>query len=249
MQDEDKLLEKRALELARLANDGGYYTFSPFLTLAQQSVVSRLEGRLETPLLWLGGYPGAERRLACFGWEDAWGYGPQSPIRTLHIRAKNPRFSRELGHRDYLGSLMNLGLDRSRLGDLLVGDRECWLFCLEETAAFLCQELTQVGSTPVICAPGEAPETLVQEPEPRQITAASARADALAAGVWGLSRSESQGYFSKGLVLIDGRECPDPGRTLKAGELLSLRGKGRFRYEGEAGQTRSGRLRAWVRVW
>ena len=79
MQDEDKLLEKRALELARRANDGGYYTFSPFLTLAQQSVVSRLEGRLETPLLWLGGYPGAERRLACFGWEDAWGYGPRAP--------------------------------------------------------------------------------------------------------------------------------------------------------------------------
>ena len=67
--------------------------------------------------------------------------------------------------------------------------------------------------------------------------------------MWGLSRSESQGYFAKGLVFIDGRECPDPGRTLKAGELLSLRGHGRFRYEGEAGQTRSGRLRAWVRVW
>ena len=115
--DEDiRQLQKRFSELAARANGRGRYTYTQFLTLAEQDVLRKLERQLDAPFRWMGGYEAAERRLACFGREEDMGYPADSPICCLRIYPASRKFAGDLGHRDFLGSLMGLGIERRLLG-------------------------------------------------------------------------------------------------------------------------------------
>ena len=248
--DEDiRQLQKRFSELAARANGRGRYTYTQFLTLAEQDVLRKMERQLDAPFRWMGGYEAAERRLACFGREEAMGYPADSPICCLRIYPASRKFAGDLGHRDFLGSLMGLGIERRLLGDIQLVDGEGYLFCLEEIAPFICDNLIQVARTTVRCEVCEAPERLSEPPELSEVVVASERLDALIAAVWKLSRSEAQGLLEKGMVFIDGRMIESAAHNLKEGDVVSVRHQGRFRYEGTLRETKKGRLRVSVRVW
>lgn len=248
-QDNFRHLQNRFSELAARAEGQGRYTYTPFLTLAEQDLLCRMTGRLAAPFRWQGGYEGAERRLACFGREEDMGYPPPCPIACLSMAPAAPRFAGQLGHRDYLGALMGLGIRRELLGDIQLSGGGAWLFCLEEIAPFIAENLTQAGKTILRCAPSRPPEALSRPPEPTALVVASPRLDGLIAGVWRLSRGESQQLIEKKLVFLDGRQEESPSRAVPEGAMVSVRGMGRFRYEGEEAQTRKGRLRVRVRIY
>ena len=248
--DEDiRQLQKRFEELAARADGRGRYTYTQFLTLAEQDVLQKQARSLATTFQWMGGYEAAERRLACFGREEHMGYPPESPVQCVMIAPANKKFSGELGHRDFLGSLMGLGIERRLLGDIQLVDGEGYLFCLEEIAPFICDNLIQVARTTVRCEVCEAPERLSEPPELSEVVVASERLDALIAAVWKLSRSEAQGLLERGMVFIDGRMIESAAHNLKEGDVVSVRHQGRFRYEGTLRETKKGRLRVSVRVW
>jgi RNA-binding protein YlmH len=219
------------------------------LTLAEQDVLQKQARTLPTTFRWMGGYEGAERRLACFGREEDMGYPPESPVQCIMIAPANKKFAGELGHRDFLGSLMGLGIKRQLLGDIQIVDGVGYLFCLEEIAPYLCDNLVSVGRTTVRCEGCEPPAQLSQPPEPCDLVVASERLDALIAAVWRLSRSEAQELLEKGMVFIDGRLVESPSHPLKEGDVVSVRHRGRFRYEGMLRETKKGRLRVCVRIW
>ena len=245
----EKDLQNRFAELSARAYARGRYTYTHFLTLAEQDVLCRMAGRLEAPFRWMGGYEGAERRLACFGEEGRIGYPPECPILCLSIGPAAPKFSGKLEHRDYFGAVMGLGIKRELLGDLNLLEGRAYLFCLKEIAPYLEQNLLQAGRERISCKLCDPPEALFVPPEPTLLTVASPRLDGLIAAVWRLSRSESQQLLEKGLVFLDGRQELSPSRQVPEGTIISVRGKGRFRYEGTAGQTRKGREKAQVRVY
>ena len=249
MEEEIRQLQKRFEELSARADGRGRYTYTQFLTLAEQDVLSRMERQLAAPVTWLGGYDTAERRVACFGREEDMGYPPPDPIRCLCIAPLSKKFAGDLGHRDFLGSLMGLGIKRQLLGDIQIVEGAGWLFCLEEIADYICDNLTSVGRTTVSCTPAQPPEQLSLPPEPSEIVVASERLDALIAAVWRLSRSESQELLERGMVFIGGRLVESPSHTLQEGDLVSVRHKGRFRYEGAVRETKKGRLRVSVRIY
>jgi RNA-binding protein YlmH len=249
VEEDIRQLQKRFEELAARADGRGRYTYTQFLTLAEQDVLQTMSRQLAAPFVWMGGYEAAERRLACFGREEDMGYAPQSPICCLSIAPASKKFSGDLGHRDFLGSLMALGIKRQLLGDIQIVDGVGYLFCLEEIAPYLCENLISVGRTTVHCEPCEAPEQLSQPPEPTEVVVASERLDALIAAVWRLSRSQAQELLERGMVFIDGRLVVSPSHTLREGDTVSVRHQGRFRYEGTLRETKKGRLRVCVRIW
>lgn len=249
MEEDIRQLQKRFEELAARADGRGRYTYTPFLTLAEQDVLQKMARQLACPFQWMGGYDTAERRLACFGREEHMGYAPDCPVRCVAMAPASKKFAGDLGHRDFLGSLMGLGIKRQLLGDIQIVDGVGYLFCLEEIAPYICDNLVSVGRTAVHCAVCEAPEQLSQPPEPTQLVVASQRLDALIAAVWRLSRSDAQELLEKGLVFIDGRLVESPSHTLQEGDLVSVRHQGRFRYEGTLRETKKGRLRVSVRIY
>ena len=249
MEPDLRRLQNRFAELAARAARQNRYAFTPFLSLAEQDALLCMTRTLEAPVTLFGGFDGAERRLACFGDESALGYPPVFPLCCLCIAPAAQKFAADIGHRDFLGALMALGVKRETLGDILVQNRTGWLFCLEEIAPWLCENLTAVGRTAVVCAPSDPPETATALPAPKEAVVSSERLDGLISAVWSLSRSRSKEYFDRELVFVNGRLAGSPAKIPAPGDVISVRGLGRFRYEGLSRETRKGRLRVTVRVW
>ena len=249
MVEDLRQLQKRFEELAARADGRGRYTYTQFLTLAEQDVLQKLSRQLAAPFCSMGGYDTAERVLACFGREEELGYPPSCPVVCVRIAPASKKFAGDLGHRDFLGSLMGLGIERRLLGDIQLVDGEAFLFCLEEIAPYICDNLISVGRTTVHCEVCDPPQKLSEPPEPTELVVASERLDALIAAVWRLSRSDAQELLEKGMVFIDGRLVESPSHNLKEGDLISVRHQGRFRYEGTLRETKKGRLRVSVRIY
>ena len=118
--DKDEFLLKRIRELANLSYQRDIVTFTDFLNLNEQNMLVSLKlHQIGVEVKLFGGYEHAERQMAAFfpgGLGFSWDY----PIDCLKIEPKALRFSEELGHRDYLGALLNLGVDRSVVGDILI---------------------------------------------------------------------------------------------------------------------------------
>lgn len=247
MTQEQQQLAKRFIELSNRSESRGIYLFTNFLTLAEQSILDEIKrsiGRYS----FFGGYPGAERQVVCFGDERELGYEPIFPICCVEISPKNAKFADKLGHRDFLGSLMSLGFTRERLGDIVIDDNVAYLFCLESSAEYICQNLDSVKHTSLNCRVlDELPEVMKKEPDESEINVASERIDAVIASVFNLSRSASQKLFLQKLVYVNSTECSSASMELKEGDLVSVRHSGRFIYGGVAKTTKKGRLRVVIK--
>ena len=170
------------------------------------------------------------------------GYEWKFPILAVNIRPLNAKFADVLTHRDYLGSLMNLGVDRSRIGDIAVMDNSACVFCEEKLAGYLSTELTRVKHTSVVCTVSD-PEEISYTPKTEEIggTVASVRLDSLIALAFHMSRSAVIPLIEGGRTFINGRLSTSNGARLKEGDIISVRGQGRFCLGALEGTTKKGR--------
>ncbi len=244
-------LRNRFHDLAEKSFQQGIFTFTGFLGLSQQDIFWQEESKLSHARYKLeGGYEGADRIVVRFGDPEELGYQVPFPIVCIRIAPLAQKFAEELSHRDFLGALMNLGIDRSTLGDIKVGENQAYLFCLDAIADFICQHLSQVKHTHVKCSlTQETGELPGEEPTPATIQVQSLRADAVLAKVYNLSREKSLELFRGGKVYINGRLCENNSRQLKMGETVNARGHGKFTLVGEPSKTRKGKLAAQVAIY
>lgn len=248
--DKDEFLLKRIRELANLSYQRDIVTFTDFLNLNEQNMLVSLKlHQMGVEVKLFGGYEHAERQMAAFfpgGLGFTWDY----PIDCLKIEPKALRFSEELGHRDYLGALLNLGVDRSVVGDILIKDKEAWFFCLHKMSDFFIENLIRVKHTTVLVSRVEQAEE-IPEPEFEMIngTCASVRLDALIGLAFQASRSSMVSFIESGLVFVNGKLITSNGYEPKEGDIISVRGKGRFIYDGVSRQTKKGRLGVRIRKY
>ena len=169
-------------------------------------------------------------------------------ITCVHIRPRNEKFSDELTHRDYLGALMNLGIEREKLGDILTDGTEAYLFCMADIAPYLCENLNKVRHTSVSCVQ-IALEACCMRPqyEELSVNVASERLDAVISAVWKLSRGISAELIAGEKVFVDGQTARQAGSGIPEGARVSVRGYGKFIYEGAERETKKGRLYVKVR--
>jgi RNA-binding protein YlmH len=244
-------LKNRFRDLADKAFSQNMFTFTGFLGLSEQDVFRQMERELAYVGYTLyGGAEETDRLVVRFGNADELGYEMEFPILCIHIRPLAAKFADQLSHRDFLGALMNLGIDRSTIGDIRVGDKEAYLFCMDSIAEFICDNLEQVKHTHVKCEVVEAAvEVPQEEPEHMTVQASSLRVDAVAAKVYNKSREKCLELFRAQKVFVDGRLCENNSRQLKAGETVNVRGCGKFRVLGEPRETRKGKLSVEVAVY
>ena len=251
MSDEYELLKRRFLELARRSYNSGIFTFTDFLGLAEQAAFAEIKNELRgityTPF---GGAEGAERVMIRFGSEDELGYSQPYPISTLKIEPLNQKFAERLTHRDFLGAIMNLGIERDTLGDIVIIDNVGYLFAKEDIAAYLAESLTKVRRTDVKSTVTDSlPEGELYRTERRSVQANGERLDALVAKVFSLSREDAQSLFKKRLVFADGRQIDSTSYIPKPNEKISVRGHGRFIYLGPQSLTRKGKFNIAIEVY
>lgn len=153
---------------------------------------------------------------------------------------------RKLSHRDHLGALLALGLERTVIGDIAVRDEHSAIvFCDARIAPFLLSELSAVGSDKVKVERFKlSPDfTVPREFDTISDTVASPRLDAVVAALTRLSREGAQEALTKGLVEMNYETCDKPDKPVPEGAVISIRGQGKFIVRSLSGLTKKGRCR------
>lgn len=244
-------LKKRFIDLADKSSRQGIYTFTSFLGLSEQDAFWQIEKEIKYAGYCLyGGMDGTDRKIIRFGNAKEFGYEVEYPIKCIHIKPLLPKFADKLSHRDFLGSIMNLGIDRGTIGDIKVGDKEAYIFCLDKVAEYICDNLKKIKHTNVECKITEKTDAFPEaEPERVNIQVASNRLDAVIAKVYNKSRGDCLELFRGGRVFVNGKLCENNSRILKEQETVNVRGFGKFVMAGEPGETRKGKLSMTVDVF
>ena len=245
---DEQILKGRLLDLAKRSYQQNIYTYSNFLSIAQLALLEEIEEDIsyihyET----FGGNELCERQIVAFGSAKEFGYEGHFPISIIMVSPLLDKFSEMLNHRDFLGALMNLGIERDTLGDIIVKEKRAYIFCLNKIADYICKELTKVKHTNVQCNIIEADipalkPTLV----PLEFPVASLRLDVILASLLKCSRSESISYFEEKRVTLNGKITGRNSILLKDGDVFSVRGHGKFIFDGCGGNTRKGKT--YIRI-
>lgn len=250
MKDQDAFFKNRVDDLKNMAFQREIVTFTDFLDLHQLHMIKDLKNSFpgiitETS----GGYEYAERQMAAFI-PDALSYEWEFPIRCLKIVKSGGKFQERLRHRDYLGAMVHLGVERSMLGDILTSGDAAWFFCVDTMADFFTRELTKVRRTLVetqILPPTET----IPEParKPVRGTVSSVRLDAVLSIAFGGSRTKLTPLVQGGKVYVNGCLVTSNGYTLREGDIVSVRGKGKFQFLQVLSQTKKGRYAILLEVY
>ena len=242
MEKEETLLRKRFIELANTAYQRGIAAYSDFLNLNELNILHTTPKELfPVPYRTFGGYSHSERQMVAF-LPDALCYEYEYPIDVLRVSAVHRKFAESLTHRDYLGALLNLGIERSKIGDLAVTDDSCLIFCHADMSDFIYKEFTRVRHTLISVEKMQLSEFHYM-PERAEIkgNVSSIRLDSVLSSAFPMSRSKLVGYIEGGKVFVNGKMITSNGYRLKENDIISVRGMGRIQYDSVISETKKGR--------
>lgn len=241
--DEQELCKKRLIDLSRQADTKNIVTFSDFLNLNEQNILHGIKRELYSKAELFGGYEQAERQMAAFI-PDALCYEFNYPVVCMKAEPLYPRFAENLTHRDVLGAVMHLGIDRGKIGDLVCSD-SYYIFCEENIHGYIMEHLTQVRHTMMKLTLLEDMQTVEVHPDfqEKSDTIASNRIDAVIAKAYNLSRSEASAYLRAEKVFINGKCITNCNQSCENHAIVSVRGMGRFVFETDNSFSKKGKLR------
>ncbi len=231
----------RLLDLAEAVRKTGKFRTSNFLDPFGQEIAEVVAANYDLHLDFDGGYEGAERKCAIFS--DINFLGKYQSSLKLITALWNEQFAR-LSHRDVLGALMGLGIDRQYIGDLLISLGQVNIICTGKITDFILNNLTSIGTARVNCSYGDITTLLPREEKFKEISAtvASLRLDSVAASGYGTSRSRMSADIAAEKLKLNWQHTTNPAQTVKQGDVISMRGKGRLEVTEVRGKTKKGRI-------
>lgn len=242
--EDDKILIASILDKLKTCLMKNYITNTRFLDLRQRAVAERAineAGGKYNCVFW-GGYEDAERTCAIFfpdymTRDDAI---QNSPIVLLRA-VKNPQDN--LTHRDYLGSIMGIQLNRDRIGDILVNSNGADILVMQEVAEFIQMNLVQAGRKQISISQKPIEDLIIpiENQTKGSGSVASLRIDSIIALIFKLSRGEAKEFIEKGMVFVNNKPCLKAGLDIDVGDRITVRSKGRCKIIELGGQSRKGR--------
>lgn len=225
---------------------------SPFLTEAECARSEAYLGRRGVSFFSFGGYSEAERKRLYIlpdyiegdGIEALLDYGYSSQIKTLLIRGSGYA---KLSHRDFLGSLLSLGIERAVLGDIVILDdgQSAVTFCDERIAPFICSSLERVGGDKVRVSETEIDESELPKRSfaPMNVPISSTRLDCIVAALCDLSRERASELIIGGFVDLNFETEEKPDKKVTPPGVMSVRGFGKYRLVSADTRTKKGKYR------
>lgn len=234
--EDERLLLCRIMDKYNAMRNGGYMTYTGFLSDRASILADRLlryVGAVETEYFFDGGYDGASRKILTFVPEymtaDECRSSENSPLRFVRFS-----YYKEytLTHRDFLGALLSDGISRGVIGDILVNDndKETDIVVIDNILSYLTQSFFSVGRAKTECneITREALFAPEQKMETVKDTVASLRLDGIIAAALGLSRDKASQAVARGLVELNHFHCSKGEKLLEAGDTVTVRGFGKF---------------------
>lgn len=250
MNKEEMMLQKRLIELSRIAYQRGIVTFSDFLNLNELNILHTIpKAELYSQYVTFGGYEHSERQMVAF-LPDALCYEYEYPISIIKVTPSHKKFADSLSHRDYLGAILNLGMERCKIGDILVEETGAFIFVHSSMEQFVLDEFRKVKHT-TMDVRIEPFQEFQYEPKRKEIrgSVSSVRLDSLLALAFSSSRSKLTAYIENGKVFVNGKLVTSNGYQIKENDIVSVRGLGRFQFQEILSQTKKGRYYAVIQLY
>ncbi len=238
----DNIFLNHLYDLSKKAQLTNKYTFTHFLSLDELSVLNQNNKALGFYTLF-GGIQNCERVIARFGNPEELNYEQDFPIVILKVAPKLKKFADTLTHRDFLGALMNLGIERKYIGDIIVDDSVAYIFVLDKMAEYIKENLSKVKHTVIDVS---LADTINQQElcktKSLTVNVSSLRLDCIICAVYNLSRNQANEIFGLKKVFVNGKLTENISHLVKEGDVVSVRGFGRFIFNSVGGTSRKGRI-------
>ncbi|MED2976034.1 RNA-binding protein [Bacillus swezeyi] len=241
--DEEPFIDQ-ALEWKRIVAEQYRLKLTDFLDPREQVILTSVIGQSdEVKLDFFGGFPEAERKRAVLYPEYAEPSAEDYQLQAYEVLY--PEKFASIEHRELLGSLMGIGLKRQKFGDLIFAGGTWQFICSEEVADFVFSQLTHIGRVKVSLEKIPLLKLKVpeQDVEIRDDTVSSLRLDTICSAVSRQSRQKAHVLVKNGLVKVNWKVIEDPSYSLAEGDMLSVRGFGRFKLKNIDGKTKKGKWR------
>lgn len=236
-------------DLSEKSRNKNIFTFSNFLNEDEINELIKHKKRFVYFSLF-GGTDGTSRKMVRFGDADELYYSEDFPVDTIKISPLNIKFAEKLSHRDYLGAIMNLSIERELIGDIIIKDFDAFVFVKKSISGFICENLTKVRHTDVRCCLCEFEATdELYKTEDITVISSSLRTDCVICSVFKLSRSNAEQLFNSKKVFINSSEVENGSKLLKENDTVSVRGFGKFIYKKELSSTKKGRLKLMISIY
>ena len=212
-----------------------------FLSPQEQAVARRLLQAIgvHTGYQFWGGYDGAERCQLHFlpDWQEE----PENSIRLLRCSFYEEN---ALTHRDFLGSLMGLGLTREKIGDILVTEHSADILIGESVSDFLLTNWTAAGRIKLKVTSQDLHCLHIPQQQTKEVrdTVPSLRLDCIVASGFSTSRVKAAEAIASGRVQVNWTVCQKSDASVSEGDVLSVRGMGKCRLESVGNITKKGRV-------
>lgn len=243
--NEEALVINKILDKGKLAAIKQHSVYTDFLNLHEQSLFLASADQLTGIYhIFYGGYDYSERKIIAF-YPD---YMDQEdiiyPIDALKIYPRNKKFSNNLTHRDFLGSILGLGITRAKVGDIIVNDDFALAFVCRSISDFIMSSLEMVKQTVVDV---ELLHTIPEEvttPKYKDIrgTVSSIRLDSIVSLAFPLSRGKAVASIKSKNVYINSKLIVSPSCKLREGDIVSVRGMGKFLFHSIGNKTKKDRI-------
>lgn len=257
MNDTNKLLINIIEDRYRRFQKSYSIVTSDFLDMTQCSLAEPFvrSHRAEGAYMY-GGYEDAERRMVVFvpdylgveNEEELLSFFAENqedcPLAILDVTIKQKGVT--LKHSDYLGSLLSLGIKREKTGDIMVQQNGAQIFVAAEIADYLAENYFKAGKVPLEAKVRPVSQLVKSQANIKEIRVSipSPRLDNVISAAFDVSRKSAVEAINRGIVFVDNIENKKPDYSLKGGEKLVLRGKGKAIYKGINGTSKKGKLYA-----
>lgn len=239
--DNDKLFYSKLDDAIYLCNVRQKPYFMSFMSERRQAVASEyLKTVCFDNYSFFGGYENSERKVLGLFFDEV----TEFPISAIEFKFRS---CDKLSHRDFLGALMSLGIERETVGDILVDDGRCIVFVKSELKEYIISQLFKIGNVGVKITEAN----LKNIPEGRGFdeafyTVSSLRLDNIISAVTGLSREKTKILILSGKVSLNFIPNQNVSLLLKESDTITIRGKGKYVLNGILGETRKGRIKISV---
>ncbi len=237
--EEDSKWLLRVHDLAFAADNKNVTKFTKFCDQRLIYVAKNFAGADFKKGCFWGGYERAERQILGFFPDYLEPDTSLFPISLLKIKGADG-----LSHRDFLGSLLGLGISRDVIGDILVCDDLCYVFVYSGIEEFILYNLKKVANKNVTVKK-EDDLSVVPEKKFSEIsgTVSSERLDCIVSLFTKKSRSDSLHLISSERVFLNHAPCTAPSAKINEGDVISVRKFGKAQISKIGPETKKGRIR------
>lgn len=242
---DDKILYSKVLEQLTFCENKYEKTFSEFLPLFKASEILSYINKysVNSKIKIFGGYSEAERVIIGF-------YPPyyemqdtDFPINIIEI-SYNEKYSKNLTHRDFLGSILGLGIDRNKIGDIVLEGNKAICFIEKSISAYIETNLEKVAATKVKVKRCLLTEAIIPKVkyEEKSIIISSLRIDSVLAHSFNLSRTKIASLIKSEKAFLNWATETNISKIVKENDIITLRGFGRIKILEIIGKTKKDRI-------